>query len=269
MQWIKQSMMQVTGSNKINISNIILSIRFTPSGLYYSITKQGRVETLDYIQFNSNDTERELAEVLLDLKQEFDVVNVIIDTDDLLLVPDELITIEDKEAALNILSLNAMAVNDGYTPIITQAKRGIKAIMIAETNVINQFKVSFPNVKFYATIISDILIDGNAIVVTMNDRATSISCSIDTEILCADVISSSTDIDTTMYYIQSIRDMLKKESSNLPIYISGARVSSALELVQAVLPNVEVLPSLGDDELNRRADIGCYNDLIRLSNENN
>ena len=265
MQWIKQLTMQVTGSNINNTSDIILSIRVTPSGLYYSMTKHESVETLNYVPFTSNDVEAELTSSLVELHSNYSAVNVIIDTSDVILTPENLISIDEYDSARKILELNTINIPQSATPIITESKHGVRALMAANSAIVKIFKDNFDTVKFYATILSDILMDIDSIAVTFNDCSTSISCCVGNRLLYADVMSSNIEINTLLYCIQSVRLQFESKNTPLPVYVSGSQSSAILEQIQAIIHDVHDVSCLNWCVVPQRADINNYNDLIRLS----
>lgn len=257
-------MMQETGSNRSDSLNTILSIRFAPSGLYCSITKQGYAKSLSYTPLLSDNIEMELKSCLAAINGDYECVNVIIDTDSVVVVPEELIVSDDIESAKELLNLNSLDIPNGCMPIVTESKRGVRAIVIADATVIQIFKNHFSSVEFYATIISDMLMESNAITVTINDNSTSISCIVDEKILYADVIPVSTDLDTVAYYIENLRGQFETKNNKLPVYISGSKSAAVLTHLNSITMDMCSALWLDGCALVGEADMCGYNDLIRL-----
>ena len=258
-------MMQETGSNIENSSNIILSIRFTPNGLYYSITIHGVVKILNFVEFTSDEIGNELNNILTNINNNYNIVNVIIDTCNVTLVPEEMLGIYEDDAAQNILKINSIEFNQNSTAIITEAKYGIRAIMATDPEILHIFKDNFKHAKFHSSILTNISIDPNAIIVTINDESISINCNVNEQVVYADVMSKDTDIATVIYYIQSLKSQFEKKNYRLPVYITGSRCIETTPQIKASVSNVKFVANYNDDTLNNRDDISNYNDLIQLS----
>lgn len=265
--------MQETGSNIEASLNRILSIRLAPSGLYYSITKSGKLETLDKIRLASTDVTAELKSIFggaySDFTQNFDVVNVVVDKSEVLLVPEELVGMADVDSAKEILKINSIVVADGSEVVITGAVRGVRALFMLDRDLIDIFTARFSDVKFSATILSDVLMESNSIRVTINEMATSISCRVEGDLLYADVMPSDLDATTIVYYIQSLVSQFTKKGAAISTYISGSKCQELLAHISSIMPVIQDSACVGCSTFGQRRDIVSYNDLIRLSSENN
>lgn len=258
--------MQVTGNKNSNNNNTILSIRVSPSGLCYFVMKGGKIGIANRMEILPSAGVDGIVTALGNdtvFNQKHDIVNIVIDSCDMILVPDDMV---DDEFAVDALMLSSIDITDSDVVVVTEMVLGVRAICKVDKAVFDVLKQAFPTAKFYASIHSDIMIESDSIRITANDESTSMCCRVGGKLVYANIIPSNYEVNTLVYYIQSIVKLCG-QMKGVGIYISGSRCSELLEPLREM---VTITPSESYGNIcSSDIEINVYMDLIRLSNANN
>lgn len=270
MQWIKQQMMQVTGSNiSDNCENRILSIQLSLSGLYFSVARGSKVSSLTFLSYYKQMSEAaNVANALnsnAQLSEQYSCVNVVLDSVDSVIIPESLF---DPDNARNILTIDGVELTKDDRVVVSDSVDGMVAVVKYDATVIDVLTHRFANVCFRTPLLVNATDKKNAIIATINDNLLSLSCKHNGKLLYAESLSY-TNGEEVCYFVESVRSKLGLDKK-FPIYIGGDSATKYMKLLTRSFQNIhlEVFPA-SLFEQNCGVSNTLYNTLIKLSCENN